>query len=965
MQSAFIVSDRDSKPYAVIGLLAGGTEFYPITESAKNWSGWMKDEFAGKKITKEQLVVTLDNSMTIEGPVAYSRASKARIDELIKKAKKPADVAPVEAEKMSEKSDNIVEVLYLSDIHIADIQNNEYRNVVNFKAASFIADANRHTFAYEVKRTRATWDPSLRIPGTERSGGWRCPVGTRNGGQITDRFGRNCGWGVARRLANEISDLGERLEGGLDKRRERRVERRNARMMRQLQNQPGAIERGAGRLAEVLEGGQGQQPAARPQRQRRGQGVIERAARRVGQALEGDNNQQGQQAQRPAPQGRPRAPQAPARPRPQPRAPRPQPQARRPRPAQQNDAYANRLRDMDDDVLEREWLNANRAGNQQRLDKVNAELERRGMRPPIGDRNAPAPRRRPAQPRQAPAAPRDTVSNTPVPAGAPRPNESLNDYKRRKYNEHQANVRRIREGGGNAGFLRYEEWEQFHGPVVEDNWRRAQPTDRQETPEAPQAPKPSGRGARNTASSARVKPAATRRPTPEDVPQPQQPPRRERRPFNAPNQRGLGNVLAAQRKRVAMRADNPDKDYKIVKYNNKYYVVDNAEIQRANARGRNLEVVAEPPQPPRRPNATAAPTPPAAPPTPPSRPRGSARGLNLDELAQNPNLAPNNPRRGEQKMGHKIINGIMIPEHVGKPNAGIQDENDAIQFVRDGGALDDVPDEFLKKAIWENASMPGQPQNGKRFKLDGDPGDGINNRNQPDPYNRTYKVTDTVTNKQYMLKTPSFQQNEHIGEQLGAFVGQVVGRPTMARVRIAGKVEEVEWVDPSPFGRGRGKNNNAPLLIEHFADIMPSDVSIGDGYQVPAGARNGEASQIVKAIDRLLGNGDRHPGNYLWGKGFGRGNEKIPIDHGILNGAAGRGGNNRVAPSLSASGVANFKRDFPIATRAIKRFTAEQIDEMVDALEEHWSKANPDGLADNARQNARVIRASLKAIIAA
>lgn len=140
-------------------------------------------------------------------------------------------------------------------------------NVAAFKAKSFLAETDKASMSYEVKRTRATWDPSLRIPGTNRSGGWRCPTGTRYGGQITDRFGRNCGWGVARRLANEISDLGERLENVSDRRRERRAQRavgQAGAARREVAQRQGLVERAAGRAARVLEGDNAQAAPAAP-----------------------------------------------------------------------------------------------------------------------------------------------------------------------------------------------------------------------------------------------------------------------------------------------------------------------------------------------------------------------------------------------------------------------------------------------------------------------------------------------------------------------------------------------------------------------------------------------------------------------------------------------------------------------------------------------------------------------------
>lgn len=140
------------------------------------------------------------------------------------------------------------------------------KNEVNFKALTFISEQTASTFNYEVKGVRALWDPSLSIPGTNRRGGWRCPVGTRYGGQITDRFGRSCGWGVARRIANQIADIGERLENIDDRKRNNRLAKRNARMQRFLarQQKPGLLERGARNIADALDGGDAGKPITAP-----------------------------------------------------------------------------------------------------------------------------------------------------------------------------------------------------------------------------------------------------------------------------------------------------------------------------------------------------------------------------------------------------------------------------------------------------------------------------------------------------------------------------------------------------------------------------------------------------------------------------------------------------------------------------------------------------------------------------
>ena len=143
----------------------------------------------------------------------------------------------------------------------------QWKAIVEYKALAFTHDNQYASIAYDLKSARAVFDPSL----AGGNGGFRCPVGTRYGGQITDRYGRGCGWGVARRLVNAIGDTARRAERGLDKRRERRVQRRNARVGRQIgvrgYTGPGRAGRGmATRLEDFAD--------RRDRRQRRGRGGV-------------------------------------------------------------------------------------------------------------------------------------------------------------------------------------------------------------------------------------------------------------------------------------------------------------------------------------------------------------------------------------------------------------------------------------------------------------------------------------------------------------------------------------------------------------------------------------------------------------------------------------------------------------------------------------------------------------------
>jgi hypothetical protein len=277
MDSVFIISDRVKKPFMVVISRAKGTEFKPLTSDAKNLSRYLIDEYKKQPITKGELSQVIDESMDIQGPSPINSATKKKIERLISESelpKYPKGTSPPKNETLlSAKSAHVVKhlpVLSISEVAISEFSTIEHRNVIQYKAASFVSDQTKTTFNYEVKRVRAMWDPSLSIPGTDRRGGWRCPVGTRYGGQITDRFGRNCGWGVARRIANAITNIGDRLENIDDRRRGRRVERRNARMIERLRRDErgGRLERGLGAVADVLDGGGSPRPTGATRRPR-------------------------------------------------------------------------------------------------------------------------------------------------------------------------------------------------------------------------------------------------------------------------------------------------------------------------------------------------------------------------------------------------------------------------------------------------------------------------------------------------------------------------------------------------------------------------------------------------------------------------------------------------------------------------------------------------------------------------
>lgn len=470
MNLVFIIKNRDNTPFMVVRTTPNGSTFEPMSEPAKDLAVILRQEYGKTPITKPELVQSMDASKIIEGPSPSGTALQKKVMNL--------SLEKIELPKLP--------VLSISEVLLSEFSNEEFKNVLTFKASSFISDQTRSSAHFEIKGVRAIWDPSLSIPGTNRRGGFRCPVGTRYGGQITDRFGRSCGWGVARRIANQIADIGERLEQRDDDKRKRRLDRRNARMIRRLGGNAdeGRVEGGLRNIARRLDGGSDGTP--RPVN-------AEREANRQ-QARE-DLRNLGNQARDII---RPR---------------------RRRQSAEQEDAESQ-------------------------APSVRVPRNRRRDVTPETD-PTPRPERQP-RPQIAPR-PRNVDVLTPQDASDAGETEDFKPYVLRKYNEYAKRVREIRLAGGNAGMLTRREWYAINKENLREAWKdahgRSAPQDFE--PPTPQARRPRNNRRRRRQSTAQgAGRSATRRPTPDDVPEPAPArpvrparPRRPRRPI--PNNAGF------------------------------------------------------------------------------------------------------------------------------------------------------------------------------------------------------------------------------------------------------------------------------------------------------------------------------------------------------------------------------------------------------------------------------------------
>jgi hypothetical protein len=257
MEQVLVVTDTTSgDAFAIITEKNGSLRFFGMTEPGKEWTLWLEAATNGRG-RLEEIVKKLSVGLSANGPKPMTRKVRSELAENLPKVSE-SDHQELTTGRVESKSlEGGVKQSRRGLSH------KQWNALVNYKALSFINDQNLSSITYDLKSARAVFDPDL----AGGNGGFRCPVGTRYGGQITDRYGRGCGWGVARRIVNAVGDTARRVERRLDDRRKRRVERRNRRVGRQIgldkPNKPGRSRRGvATRLEDFAD--------RRDQRQGRG-----------------------------------------------------------------------------------------------------------------------------------------------------------------------------------------------------------------------------------------------------------------------------------------------------------------------------------------------------------------------------------------------------------------------------------------------------------------------------------------------------------------------------------------------------------------------------------------------------------------------------------------------------------------------------------------------------------------------
>jgi hypothetical protein len=337
-----VTDTKTSLPYGVI--VDDGIKCFavPLTKEAEPWSAWVEDSAA----SIDEVRFSLHHSIQNELPVSFDSKTLRKLEPLLdaegkRRIHEIADdtVMLEKHEKMAGTTRYVCKALNaeripkrdIADTPIAAFPESQRKAILSYKVARMRTQHRTSAMNLQVKRVRAFFDPDIG-PG----GGWRCPEGTLNGGQITDRFGRGCGGGLTRRIGRALVRAGQAIDSAGQNRDQRRMDRRARRLARRAERRE---RRRAGReqLANRLEGAAdrlvdgfddtGSPTAERPPRPDRPERQP-RPGRRPRPTPSGQDDQDDDDQPQPSPQPSPQPGQRPGRRPPRPRpAPAPAPDA--------------------------------------------------------------------------------------------------------------------------------------------------------------------------------------------------------------------------------------------------------------------------------------------------------------------------------------------------------------------------------------------------------------------------------------------------------------------------------------------------------------------------------------------------------------------------------------------------------------------------------------------------------------
>lgn len=273
MSKFTLIRDSDTKiPYGAIVVSKNGPTCIGNTSQADDWASWANRA----RITRQEILDSLDFGLDFEKEKILNDESLSLISEILSpktlnKLKNLIDEPVLKIEKKSLPEDmdefsseaeyELISEWPITDVALSLIEVQFKQSAVNFKAKAFTSDKASSSLLLGVKGVRAVWDPDS--PG---GGSWRCPpTSGDSAGQFTNRFGRGCLPGMARRLGSRLIDLaggdlntslGERgslLEATGDLRSAQSLARASRTQANKIRSQQRRTERRLAKLEEPIE----------------------------------------------------------------------------------------------------------------------------------------------------------------------------------------------------------------------------------------------------------------------------------------------------------------------------------------------------------------------------------------------------------------------------------------------------------------------------------------------------------------------------------------------------------------------------------------------------------------------------------------------------------------------------------------------------------------------------------------
>ena len=253
-------------------------------------------------------------------------------------------------------------------------------------------------------------------------------------------------------------------------------------------------------------------------------------------------------------------------------------------------------------------------------------------------------------------------------------------------------------------------------------------------------------------------------------------------------------------------------------------------------------------------------------------------------------LLPRSTDKSTAKLGLFDEAGFGLPQVVERGNAGIDSPMKAITHVAEGGALSEVPDDFLAEAILANRAIAGDrdnpipaaarrhgtptsPRKARLVAADMGPDDqrfiqmGVGGG-----INGMIRLYDRETGQFIGVKFDLGKAsgvNEDIGEVLGAHVAE----------RLGFNNGVMRWGGVAARNPGR-KRPARPIVVEMVQNYGSEQLQVGG--EVRNWEREGVMDDFVShtLLDFAIRNTDRHYQNYFVTRDAEGRNRFIPFDHG-------------------------------------------------------------------------------------